>query len=89
MTVEAVEKLMDDSAEAQAQQQRMHDALCGSLTPEQDAAAAKELAELEATAEAEEAAALDLPSVPKTEVTAPQQEVKMPPQPQAEEPIAA
>lgn len=70
VTVDDVEKLMEDSAEAQAQQDRLHQALAGSLTPEQDAAAAEELAALEARAEAEEAAALDLPSVPHTQVQA-------------------
>lgn len=93
VTVDDVEKLMEDSAEAQAQQDRLHHALAGSLTPEQDAAAAEELAALEATAEAEEAAALDLPSVPHTQAQAqaedsaaldlssvPQTEVATPPQ---------
>lgn len=54
VTVEEVEKLMEDSAEAQAQQDRMHDALSASLTPEQDKSARAELAALEAKAEQEE-----------------------------------
>lgn len=70
VTVDDVEKLMEDSTEAQAQQDRLHEALASSLTPEQEAAAAEELAALVAKAEAEETAALDLPSVPRTEAQA-------------------
>ena len=62
---------MEDSAEAAAQQQRLHEALAETLTPDQDAAAARELAALEAAAEGEEAAALDLPSVPQTALDLP------------------
>ena len=96
--VEDVEKLMEDSAEAAAQQQRMHEALAETLTPEQDAAAAQELVALEAAAEGEEAAALDLPSVPQTSIAVSQPETQaqreQPPAEQhsgrqLEEPIAA
>jgi hypothetical protein len=83
--VEDVEKLMEDSAEAAAQQQRMHEALAETLTPEQNAAAARELAALEATAEGEEAAALDLPSVPQTTAAVRQPEAQAQQQQQAEQ----
>lgn len=54
MTVEDVSRLMEDSAEAQAQQERMHDALSASLTPEQDESARADLAALEAASQQEE-----------------------------------
>lgn len=64
VTVADVEALMLTSAEANAKQQEMQEFLAASMTPEQDAAARAELAELEA--QEEDAEALQLPAVPST-----------------------
>lgn len=62
VTIADVEALMQTSAAASAMQQEMQDALSASMTPEQDAAAQAELAEMEA--QQEDAEALQLPHAP-------------------------
>mmetsp|Transcript_11868 Transcript_11868/g.35517 ORF Transcript_11868/g.35517 Transcript_11868/m.35517 type:complete len:222 (-) Transcript_11868:514-1179(-) len=62
VTLADVEALMDSSAEAQATQEAMQEALANTLTPEQDAGARAELEALQAQLDDEEA--LQLPAAP-------------------------
>jgi len=66
-SVEEVQDLMDETAEAQAYQQEVADALQGSITMDDEADIEAELAELEAMEALELGVALDeLPAVPST-----------------------
>ncbi|THG99896.1 hypothetical protein EW026_g2536 [Hermanssonia centrifuga] len=68
MNVETVEKLLDETAEAQAYQREIDDMLANSLAVEDEEAVQAELAQLqrEAMGEAEPERPLELPSVPST-----------------------
>lgn len=64
VSVEDVEMLMEDSAEAKATQERMSEALSESLTPEEDEDVAAELKAMESSSTAHEVAE-ELPDVPQ------------------------
>lgn len=79
MTIDSVDKLMEETAEAQAYQREIDEALAGKMTAEDEEAVAVEMALLErqalgTTERADQRPNVDLPSAPTTEPVRPPQE---------------